>query len=246
MKIEKIKKQRNGRYELYLTNHDKIVTYDDVILKNQLLYHPDLDAKELEQINQDTNYYDIYYKLVKLISTKLRSEKEVRLYLHKFNLTSQDEQQMIDELKQAGLINEVLFAKAYAADHFHLNKEGPNKIRQALEAYELDEALINETLADISDEVPAMIESLIIKRSQANTKDSEYLKTQKITHYLLDKGYDYDLIKPLLCKIEGSDQTALAQAYQKLTNKDQAINKLMQKGFKYNEIKTYLEKQKRA
>ena len=39
MKIEKMTKMRSGKYKIEFDSHEKIIVYDDIILKHNLLYH---------------------------------------------------------------------------------------------------------------------------------------------------------------------------------------------------------------
>ena len=50
MKIEKIKKLKSGKYKLELDNDQSIITYDDVILKNNLLYNKEIDNDKLNEL----------------------------------------------------------------------------------------------------------------------------------------------------------------------------------------------------
>ena len=59
---------KNGKYKLSLDNKTNIITYDNVILDNNLLFNKELDNEKLNQLIVDNNYYDIYTKLVKYIS----------------------------------------------------------------------------------------------------------------------------------------------------------------------------------
>jgi len=63
MKIENIKKLNSGKYKIELDDKNKIITYDDVILKHNLLYHKEVDTDKLNELNIDTKYYDVYNKL---------------------------------------------------------------------------------------------------------------------------------------------------------------------------------------
>ena len=64
MKIEKIKKLKSGKYKLEIDN-DKIITYDDVILNNNLLFNKEVDEELFNQLNIETRYYDVYNRVIK-------------------------------------------------------------------------------------------------------------------------------------------------------------------------------------
>ena len=68
MKIERIKKVGASKYQLILQNKDVITTYEDVILKHNLLYHKEIDEDLLPQLLKETKHSDIYYQSVKKIN----------------------------------------------------------------------------------------------------------------------------------------------------------------------------------
>ena len=174
MKIEKIEKTKSGKYKLLFDSKDKIITYSDVILNHNLLYDKNLTYEDLNDINIDTKYYDIYDKLIKLVLKKLRSEKEIINYLDKYEVDKNEQQIMIDNLKKAGLINDLLFAKAYTSDRFNLSNDGPNKIRRDLIEYGIDECYITEAINQIKEEdIITKITKIINKKIALNHKYSK-------------------------------------------------------------------------
>ena len=80
MKVEEIKKTKSGKYKVIIDGKS-ITTYDDVILKNKILYQKEIDEKTYAQIGIDSIYYDNYHKALNYILRKLRSKLEVRMYL---------------------------------------------------------------------------------------------------------------------------------------------------------------------
>ena len=94
MKIDKIKKTGH-KYQIIFSDNTILKTYDDVILNNALLYHQDVDSELLNKLNNETSYYDIYYKAVNYISKRLRSEKEICTYIDKCNATPKEKNMVI-------------------------------------------------------------------------------------------------------------------------------------------------------
>ena len=145
MKIEKIKKLKSGKYKLELDNDQSIITYDDVILKNNLLYNKEIDNDKLNELYKDNTYYDTYNKVVKMISKRLRSEKEINDYLEKNNVIDKDK--IISRLKSVNLINDTNFAKAYLYDRLYLSKDGVSKIQSDLIDYGINDNIISDLLS---------------------------------------------------------------------------------------------------
>ena len=48
-------KLKNDKYELTLISGDKVITYDEVIIKNNLLYKKDITSKEIDAMADSLN-----------------------------------------------------------------------------------------------------------------------------------------------------------------------------------------------
>ena len=138
MKIEKLKRLPSGKYKIFFDNDDKLITYDDVIIKNKLLYNKEVDDDVLEEVNMDTQFFNIYNKVLNYIVKRKRSIKEIREYLSKFELDKENIDTIIDTFKDNGLLNDLGFAKSFIADKIYLSNIGPNTIKDELLVVVLD------------------------------------------------------------------------------------------------------------
>ena len=252
MKIKKIQKQKSQKYKILLENGEAIITYDDVIINNGLLFNKELDNELLQKINNETIYYDIYNKTLKYIEKKLRSEKEIRKYLEKYDIGY--EEKIIEQLKNIKLINDNNYVKAYISDKIYLSTDGPNKIKKDLLNQGIEEYIIDEYLKNIEDEIVInKCEKLIDKKIKSNKKNSIYILKQKIISDMLEKGFELNIIKSILENKEILDNNAIEKEYNKLYSKlikkysdkelyFQMKSKLYQKGFKNEEIDEYINK----
>ena len=100
MKIEKLKKTSNGKYKVYLDNDEVVTTYDEVILKNNLLFHKEVDSNLLNELSRDNSYYDVALDLIK-------SEKEFYIRAGLIIMLDHyvDDTHIQDILKQVDRIN---------------------------------------------------------------------------------------------------------------------------------------------
>ena len=81
MKIDKYEKKQKGKYRLYLDNGEVIDTYDDVIIKNELLLKGELDLITYNKVLTDSAIYEKYNACIKYITVRVRSKKEIIDYL---------------------------------------------------------------------------------------------------------------------------------------------------------------------
>ena len=86
MKIIKFKKDKNNIYKIYFDDDVVISLYDDVIVKYNLLVNKEMDINKFNEIVQYNSFLDGYYKSIKYINKKMRTELEIRKYLIKLDI----------------------------------------------------------------------------------------------------------------------------------------------------------------
>ena len=251
MKIEKIKKI-GKKYKILLSNGSEIKTYDDVILNYGLLYHKTIDSDLLNKINNDNNYYEIYYKTVNYITKRLRSEKEINEYIDKNKVTNKDKEKLVKKLKENNLINDLNFAKAYIADKINLSNIGLDKIRNDLLMHNISVEIIDSELAKVDNNlIKEKLKKLIAKKIK-NSKYTGYKLKFKIVNELINLGYDKDDILEIYDNISVDNTENIKKEYDKLykklsnkyQNKDlgrMIKSKLYNRGFSIEEINKFIE-----
>lgn len=250
MKIEKIKKI-GSRYKLYLDDDTVINTFDEVIIKYNLLFRKELDINLISKIHLETSYYDAYNKAINLISKKYRSEEEIKKYLIKNNIENYG--RIIKELKEKCYIDDERFTKAFISDKIHLSNVGKDKIKKELLEHKIEEEIIDRELSLIKDDImEEKIDKIISKKIKSNKKDSSYILKQKTMNYLLNLGYDREMIISRMNYFDFSNKDALSEfekIFKKLSLKysgkdleTKVKQKLYSKGFSIEEINDYITK----
>ena len=244
MVIEKFKKMANNRYKIIFDNSE-LITYDEVIINNNLLYKKEIDNDLYEKILEENKYYDLYNKCIKLISNKMRSVEEIIKYLKKEDTSSKDIESIITKLTNIGLLNDSRYTKAYVSDKIKFTSAGPYKIEKELIDLGIDENIIKKELTNISlEEIRNKISKYINMKLRKN-KYSEYIFKQKVINELINLGYSRDIILEELesIHIESNITKDYNKLYNKLSKKydDKELyinikNKLYQKGYTKEEI----------
>lgn len=253
MKINKIIKTKDNKYKI-LIDSEIIVTYDNVILDNDLLYKKELDSKLYDKIIQDTKFYEVYNKTVKYIMKKLRSEKEIRLYLLKYELSYDEIEKIIIKLKDINLINDVNYTKSYINDQIYLSKNGLNKIKQNLLNQDIPIELIENELSKIDNSlIDERLEKIILKRIKSNKKYSEFELKNRILKEVVSLGYSKEkaiyIIENNIVADNSIIEKEYSRVYNKLSNKYSGSEleikikqKLYSKGFSMDDINNMIEK----
>lgn len=254
MQIIKYKKKNKDQYELFLDNNQKIVLYEDVIIKNNLLVNKYIDEELLNKINKDNNKASIYSKCVKYIGIRIRSEKEIRDYLEKNEYDIELINKTVDRLKNNKLIDDNLFTASFINDKTLLTNHGPLKIKNELLKHKIDNNVINTYLDKIDKTIfEEKIDKIINKYVKNNTKYSNTMLKNKIQIHMMDLGYPKEMYLYKLEEInmyENEDilKKEFEKEYKKLSRKysDNELKlklrqKMYQKGFNMSKIDKFID-----
>ena len=251
MKIIKYEKKKNNQYKIYLDD-DYITIYDDVILNNNLLLKKSITPKELEKIIEENSFYDAYFKSLKYINRKLRSKKEIIKYLSK-DYDKEIVDKTINRLIKEKYINDEIYTTSYIHDAINLTNKGYYKIQRELLEQGIDENIINNMLNEISNDIwYDKLNNIIDKKIKINKTNSINKLKIKLNYDLFNLGYSKEMINECLTNIECYNEDeilkkAFDKLYIKLSKKYQdkelelqIINKLLNQGFNYDDIKKHL------
>lgn len=215
MKIQKYIKDKQNKYKVVIDDEEYIL-YDDVIVKYELIRKNEIDEKTFkEMLNLNDELYS-YYESIKYINRKLRSEKEIREYLHKKNIQENIINKTIKRLINNNFLNEEIYLKAYLTDQINLSNNGPKKIKNNLLKLGLKEDVVEDSLNKIPDEVwTEKLDRYIAKKIKLNHNSSSNVLKLKITNDLINLGYEKESILSILEKYEVDETDILKKEYQK-------------------------------
>jgi regulatory protein len=255
MKIVKYTKLKSNKYSV-LIDDVNVKLYDDVIVKYELLRTKEIDEKLFKEITDYNDKLEAYYKSLKYITKKLRTEKEIYKYLEK-DYDKKVIFETIDRLKKMGYLNEELYLKAYVSDQINMSLVGPNKIKKDLTALGYKEEDIIEYIDNIDRDVwISKIEKLVNKKLNGNRNLGVLKLKDKIRYDLGNLGFYKYMIDDVLNSIDVKDDLiVLEKKYNKCNRKlskkfdgselDYQIRiKLYQKGFNSNVIDEFIQNKK--
>ena len=250
MKIEKFKKDKNNIYKVYFEDDLEVSLYDDVIVKYNLLVNKEMDKKKFDKIIKYNDLLNGYYKSIKYINKKLRTELEIEKYLKKLEIKQNNINKIIELLKKDGYLNKEIYIKSYISDQYNLTNNGPLKITKDLINLGFNEFDFIYILNKY--EWESRIDKIIEKKLKINNKLSTNALKTKIINEIIKLGYekndiiskldninfkdDYDNLKRELIKIKNKYSKKLSG--NELEYK--VINYLYKKGYNIDDIKRCL------
>lgn len=220
MKIIKFKKTAKSKYKVYLDNGEVISLYEDVIIDNNLLLTKELDDLLLKKVNEQNNCVHVYTLALNYISIRMRSIKEVKMYLQKKEINSNLIEETVEKLVKNGYLNDFNFAKAYVNDQLIISTKGPLKIKKELLNYGINNDIVDEVIDEI--DIIYLKEKLsnLMEKQVRIKKDSANSLKIKLINYFTNLGYSRNMILEELSNYKlKSDYNKLVKDYNKLYNK---------------------------
>lgn len=216
MKITSIKLNKNGKYVVTIDN-EKYNLYQDTILKYLLFSKKEIDNTLFENIIKDNNFYDAYYKIIKFVSIRLRTENEIRKKLNTLFILKKDQDKIINKLKEQGYLNDELYIKSYINDKINLSLEGPEKVKRDLLKNGFKKEGILKYLCLFEDINEERINKIINKKLKANHNLSKKMFIVKVGNDLRNLGYTN--YREILDNIDFDDKDIYQKEYDKIYNK---------------------------
>lgn len=192
--ISKIEPQkRKGRYNVYVNDEFAFGVDEEVLIRFELTKGLHITRKVQNQIENEDSFYKAYQKTLNYLSHSLRTEKQIRDYLFKNELGHFNER-IIEKLKTAKLIDDLVYAQSYVRSRANVNQKGPRNIEQELKQKGVHEKHILTALDEYSEEQELENAIELAEKKWTKTKNSSEFETvQKIKKYLVNKGYSFEV-----------------------------------------------------
>ena len=199
--IEKYEKIGQSKYRLYLNNGEVIDTYDEVILKNELLIKKELDDYLYQQVLTESRIQEHYNACIKYISIRIRSTKEIIDYLKRKNVEVEDRDYIINKLTKEKFLNDNYFCECFIKDKLKFTTMGEYKILFELKKHNISPDIIEKNHYLINEEIMTeKIDKIITKQINSNRKLDKPKLRNKLYNHLLNAGYKSSLIVKSLNK----------------------------------------------
>ena len=146
-----------------------------------------------EQALQKIRHYCAYQE---------RCHQEVKEKLYGFGLRKDEVEVLISKLIEDNYLDEERFAVQYAGGKFRMKHWGKKKIEYELKQRQVSGYCIRKGLAQITEEdYHQTLEKLTAAKYETVKAEGAFTARAKVTAYLLQKGFEPDLIRGALEKI---------------------------------------------
>jgi regulatory protein len=125
-----------------------------------------------------------------------RSHSEVKDKLYSFGLWKNDVESLLSRVIEEDYLNEERFAKAFVRGKFRMKQWGKVKIKYELKQKQVSEYNIRKAMKEINEEDYAAVFNKLFesKLEELSSEKNVPTRKRKILDYLMQKGYERDMI----------------------------------------------------
>ncbi len=200
-------KKKKGRFNVYLDGRFAFGADEEVVARYHLAINQNLSTKQIEEIIKDTQINKLLDKVLRFLSFRPKSQKEVTDYLAKKIaaessvkfIEAQDSPligKVISKLKKYNYLNDKEFAKFWIASRIKTKPKGRLQIARELKMKGVDKEIIESLLSRFPDEL-SLAQKAIEKKLPKWQRLPEPEFKKKIYTYLVGRGFNYETISEL-------------------------------------------------
>lgn len=185
-----LKSKNNPHIFIVATDDRDYVLHSDIIVKlgiargecdRQLLYQAENDSAEIIAFNI----------AIKYISSKIKTEQQIKDYLYKKEFHASTVDAAISKLKEYGVIDDERYAESYVNSNKNFSKM---KLKQKLYSFGVNRDMID----DITDEIDDYDSCLMNAKKYIKSKEVTREMIEKLTRRLASQGYAWEIISRVL------------------------------------------------
>ncbi len=216
----------------------------------------EIDEEKIKSVLYEDQIKKAYNQAIVFLSYRLRSLKEVDLYL----ATKEHERNIINEvgarLIAHGYINDLEFANAFVRTRICTSDKGPLLIERELKEKGVSAHYIETALQQYTYDLQTeKVKTLLEKQQKKYIKDSFQIRKQKLNAFIASKGFSFDCLEFVRQQKETDvdeqqEEEAFLYQFEKAKRKfqryegreynDKMKQWLYRKGFPISKINNYL------
>lgn len=207
MKITSYEEQKHNKEKLnvYIDGEYSFSITLNGWAKNFLWVGKELSEDEINKIKQEDTCELALSYAYRVIGNGLKTEVEMRRKFKEKAFSEDDIEYAINKLKEYNYINDKYYAECYIKARVIPNKWGKIKAYNMMLQKGIDKDIINESLDELfseDEEYKIILESAKKKLDTLSNISDKIKIKNKLISFLLNRGFDYSLIKKVIAEIE--------------------------------------------
>lgn len=186
----KLKTKNNPNVFVVSTEIGEFILHSDAIVKFGVNIG-EIDNETFDKSLQESAEIIAMNITMKYISSKVKTEKQIKDYLYKKEFERPIIDKVIDKLKEYKIIDDKMYAEMYIRSNANFSK---NKIKQKLHSFGVKNDMVEDVTNDFDDIESCRYNAQKFMRNKENTKEN----IEKLIRRLSYMGFNWDAINSVV------------------------------------------------
>jgi regulatory protein len=152
----------------------------------------ELSEEKISALKLEDRHEMAHQQAINFINYRMRSEKEVRQNLNKHDVPEFVIDDVVDRLRESGLIDDEKFARQWVDNRLEFRPRSRQLLVYELRQKGISTELIDQTLVDVDDDELAYLACVKHAHKWNDLDRSEF--NRKLSNFLARRGFTYGLI----------------------------------------------------
>jgi regulatory protein len=188
--------QKGQRSRIYLDGSYSFSLENELISAEDLKVGQALSKAEITLLSRDDKMQRCLKAAQHFLSYRARSESETRERLLKRGFEMQEIESTLAQLKQAGLLDDPAFARAWKEDRDSFKPRSRKELKSELKRKGIEAEVINQVAAEIDERGNAR--RLASQKARKIHVSDYQVFSWKLGGYLQSKGFDFSVINDVV------------------------------------------------
>jgi regulatory protein len=198
-KITALKLQKRNRQRVNVYLDGEFAFGLSRILTAWLQVGQEISDEKIAELQAEDSLEVAYQQALKFLNYRQRSESEVRKNLESHQVSETNIENILERLKRGGLLNDQQFASTWVENRSEFHPRSKRALTFELRQRGLDQTTIEQALEEVDDEEMAYRAGLKQARKYQSLEWPDF--REKLSTYLLRRGFHYEVISQVVRKI---------------------------------------------
>ena len=204
----KLQEKRKDRFSIFLENEFAFGIHQDVLLKSGIARGDKLSQEKIDAILKLENARSAREKAMRLLAHRARSKKELCDRLGQAGFERQVVEETLSDMERLQLVNDAEFALMFARNRMITKPVGEFLLRRELQQKGIGEIDIGKAVVEAYREKSEYqaAKELAQKNKKKQIKLDEEKARERVSNFLMRRGFHWDLVKDILEQWETLDE----------------------------------------
>jgi regulatory protein len=207
-KITALKLQKRNRQRINVYLDGEFAFSLSRIVAAWLAVDQTISDEKVAFLNDQDDQEKAYQQALQFLNYRPRSRAEIRKNLQTHRVSEPIIASTLERLTTSGLVNDQIFAQNWIEDRVEFHPRGKRALITELRQHGLDDGVIDQAVEAIDEEKLAY--QAAINQSRKLAGEDWQTFRQKLTNFLLRRGFHYDVVNPAVQKAWQKKQAELS------------------------------------